>query len=146
MKNAGSCHLLVENFMEEEIRQYELGKRHLANIMGEDPDNFTQEQIDVRTPTRHLSYRFTCSWRNLMLMCFRSGTWHLVISFVNNCVAGSNWIFNAVRVVWQTCTTPDEGRVSVSSNSYVTYSNMFLYVRFYIEVLPASMSFVYASS
>ena len=33
--------------MEESIADYELGKRHLANIMGEDPDSFTQEDIDV---------------------------------------------------------------------------------------------------
>ena len=60
--------------MEEEIRQYELGKRHLANIMGEDPDNFTQEQIDVRTQAQHLSYCLTYSLINLMLLYFGSGT------------------------------------------------------------------------
>jgi len=27
--------------------EYEIGKRHLANMMGEDPDTFTQEDIDV---------------------------------------------------------------------------------------------------
>ena len=30
-----------------ELRAYETGKRHLARIMGEDPDTFTQKQIDV---------------------------------------------------------------------------------------------------
>ncbi len=34
--------------MSKEIAEYEIGKRHLANIMGVDPDNFTQEDIDVR--------------------------------------------------------------------------------------------------
>ncbi|ESO89321.1 hypothetical protein LOTGIDRAFT_183373, partial [Lottia gigantea] len=34
------------DFMQNEIEEYELGKRHLANIMGEDPDNFTQADVD----------------------------------------------------------------------------------------------------
>jgi len=34
--------------MTNEIAEYEIGKRHLANIMGEDPDSFRQEDIDVR--------------------------------------------------------------------------------------------------
>ncbi|ELU03593.1 hypothetical protein CAPTEDRAFT_148451 [Capitella teleta] len=33
-------------FMQGEISEYEIGKRHLANIMGADPDNFSQEDID----------------------------------------------------------------------------------------------------
>ena len=28
-------------------KDYELGRRHLANIMGIDPDEFTQKDIDV---------------------------------------------------------------------------------------------------
>ncbi|XP_067141140.1 small ribosomal subunit protein uS9m [Centruroides vittatus] len=35
-----------EEFIEKETREYEIGKRHLANIMGVDPDMFTQEDID----------------------------------------------------------------------------------------------------
>ena len=35
--------------MKSEIEQYDLGKRHLANIMGKDPDLFEQEDIDVCT-------------------------------------------------------------------------------------------------
>ena len=34
--------------MQSEMDDYEIGKRHLANIMGADPDNFSQEEIDVR--------------------------------------------------------------------------------------------------
>ena len=41
--------ILPESFMEKEIHDYEIGKRHLAKIMGADPDNFTQEDIDVRS-------------------------------------------------------------------------------------------------
>lgn len=33
--------------MQKEIAEYELGKRHLANIMGVDPENFGQSDIDV---------------------------------------------------------------------------------------------------
>ena len=35
-----------EEFMKAEIAEYEIGKRHLASIMGEDPDTFSQEDID----------------------------------------------------------------------------------------------------
>lgn len=27
--------------------EYEIGRRHLANIMGKDPESFTQKDIDV---------------------------------------------------------------------------------------------------
>ncbi|KAI0232694.1 28S ribosomal protein S9, mitochondrial [Lamellibrachia satsuma] len=37
---------MVDKFMTNEIAEYEIGKRHLANIMGEDPDTFRQEDID----------------------------------------------------------------------------------------------------
>ncbi|EZA55978.1 hypothetical protein DMN91_003212 [Ooceraea biroi] len=35
-----------DEFMKKEIAEYEIGKRHLANMMGEDPDNFTQRDIN----------------------------------------------------------------------------------------------------
>ena len=38
-----------ENVLKEDIHAYEIGKRHLANIMGVDPDGFEQEHIDVST-------------------------------------------------------------------------------------------------
>jgi small subunit ribosomal protein S9 len=34
-------------FMANEIYEYEIGKRHLANMMGVNPDEFTQEDIDA---------------------------------------------------------------------------------------------------
>ena len=37
-----------DEFMKEQLHQYNVGKRHLANMMGEDPETFTQEDIDVR--------------------------------------------------------------------------------------------------
>ena len=40
--------IVSDKFMTNEIAEYEIGKRHLANIMGEDPDTFRQEDIDVR--------------------------------------------------------------------------------------------------
>lgn len=38
---------LLDELMNREIAEYEIGKRHLANMMGEDPETFTQEDIDV---------------------------------------------------------------------------------------------------
>jgi len=34
-------------FMSDEIADYEIGKRHVANIMGLDPETISQEDIDV---------------------------------------------------------------------------------------------------
>jgi len=33
--------------MSDEIADYEIGKRHVANIMGLDPETISQEDIDV---------------------------------------------------------------------------------------------------
>ncbi|XP_061745197.1 small ribosomal subunit protein uS9m-like [Nerophis ophidion] len=33
-------------FIEKQVEEFNIGKRHLANMMGEDPENFTQEDID----------------------------------------------------------------------------------------------------
>lgn len=39
-----------DRFMKEQKEEFELGKRHLANMMGEDPLLYEdQEKIDVRT-------------------------------------------------------------------------------------------------
>ncbi|KAB7498979.1 28S ribosomal protein S9, mitochondrial [Armadillidium nasatum] len=35
-----------DKFMETKITEYEIGKRHLANMMGEDPQTFTQDDIN----------------------------------------------------------------------------------------------------
>lgn len=34
-------------FMEKKNVEFQIGKRHLANMMGENPDTFTQEDINV---------------------------------------------------------------------------------------------------
>lgn len=36
-----------DDFMKIQNYEFKIGKRHLANMMGEDPENFTQEDIDV---------------------------------------------------------------------------------------------------
>ncbi|KAK4302224.1 hypothetical protein Pmani_025674 [Petrolisthes manimaculis] len=36
-----------ESFMFDEWSEYEIGKRHLANIMGEDPQTFTQQDVNA---------------------------------------------------------------------------------------------------
>jgi len=35
-----------QKVLDEKIHEYEIGRRHLAKIMGEDPENFNQEKID----------------------------------------------------------------------------------------------------
>uniref|UniRef100_A0A1A8PIG6 Small ribosomal subunit protein uS9m n=3 Tax=Nothobranchius TaxID=28779 RepID=A0A1A8PIG6_9TELE len=40
-------------FVQKQIDEFEVGKRHLANMMGEDPENFSQEDID-----RSIAYLF----------------------------------------------------------------------------------------
>jgi len=39
--------MFLDKFMSEEIADYEIGKRHLANIMGLDPETISQQDIDV---------------------------------------------------------------------------------------------------
>lgn len=35
-----------DEFIRSQQQEYQIGKRHLANMMGEDPENFTQEDVD----------------------------------------------------------------------------------------------------
>ncbi|KAL6257895.1 hypothetical protein P5V15_011494 [Pogonomyrmex californicus] len=42
-----------DEFMKKEIIEYEIGKRHLANMMGEDPECFTQADVE-----RSIEYLF----------------------------------------------------------------------------------------
>lgn len=37
-----------EEYIRKQIDEFNIGKRHLANMMGEDPETFTQADIDVR--------------------------------------------------------------------------------------------------
>lgn len=46
MKLLNSIHVLDE-FITQENQLFNVGKRHLANMMGLDPESLTQEQIDV---------------------------------------------------------------------------------------------------
>ncbi|XP_033346537.1 28S ribosomal protein S9, mitochondrial-like isoform X3 [Bombus vosnesenskii] len=41
-----------KEFMKKQIAEYDIGKRYLANIMGEDPENFTQK--DINSAIRYL--------------------------------------------------------------------------------------------
>ncbi|KAL0190713.1 hypothetical protein M9458_013411, partial [Cirrhinus mrigala] len=36
----------TQEFIDKQVEEFEVGKRHLANMMGEDPETFTQEDID----------------------------------------------------------------------------------------------------
>lgn len=37
----------TQEFIQKQVEEFNTGKRHLANMMGEDVENFTQEDIDV---------------------------------------------------------------------------------------------------
>ncbi|XP_046887481.1 28S ribosomal protein S9, mitochondrial isoform X1 [Hypomesus transpacificus] len=45
-----------EEFIKKQVEEFNIGKRHLANMMGEDVENFTQEDID-----RSIAYLFPSS-------------------------------------------------------------------------------------
>lgn len=36
-----------DEFMKTQTLEFQIGRRHLANMMGEDPEAFTQDDIDV---------------------------------------------------------------------------------------------------
>ncbi|XP_037332735.2 28S ribosomal protein S9, mitochondrial [Pungitius pungitius] len=40
-------------FIQKQVEEFDIGKRHLANMMGEDPESFTQEDVD-----RSIAYLF----------------------------------------------------------------------------------------
>lgn len=42
------------DFFEKKTQEFELGKRHLANIMGYDPEKLTPEQIEVSLSSKSL--------------------------------------------------------------------------------------------
>lgn len=55
-------------FIQKQVEEFNIGKRHLANMMGEDPENFTQEDIDVRhivCVSLHISQYFYLSVFNV---------------------------------------------------------------------------------
>ena len=37
----------LDNFIKQQLHEYNIGKRHLANMMGKDPEFFTQDDVDV---------------------------------------------------------------------------------------------------
>lgn len=39
--------MLSDAFIQKEKQDFEIGKRHLANMMGEDPEHFTQADVNV---------------------------------------------------------------------------------------------------
>ena len=56
--------------MKQQTAEFEIGRRHLANMMGEDPETFTQDDIDVRNQhrtTKNESVFFSRELKNLML-------------------------------------------------------------------------------
>lgn len=39
--------------MKEKTEEFEIGKRHLAKMMGENPETFSQDKIDVISHLKH---------------------------------------------------------------------------------------------
>jgi small subunit ribosomal protein S9 len=37
----------VDQFISQQLHKFNVGKRHLANMMGQDPAFFSQEDVDV---------------------------------------------------------------------------------------------------
>lgn len=68
-----------DEFMKIQNQEYKIGKRHLANMMGEDPETFTQEDVDVselnyEVPlniVKNIYFLFVS--RMLSSICFRPG-------------------------------------------------------------------------
>uniref|UniRef100_A0A7M4F9N8 Small ribosomal subunit protein uS9m n=1 Tax=Crocodylus porosus TaxID=8502 RepID=A0A7M4F9N8_CROPO len=50
----------TQDFIKEQTEEFNLGKRHLANMMGEDPETFTQEDID--DPKELFPSKSVCQW------------------------------------------------------------------------------------
>jgi hypothetical protein len=40
--------------MKVKTEEFQIGKRHLARMMGENPETFSQEKIDVKTEHKRL--------------------------------------------------------------------------------------------
>lgn len=38
---------LGPEFIQQQVDEFDIGRRHLANMMGEDPESFCQEDVDV---------------------------------------------------------------------------------------------------
>lgn len=45
---AGGAETLSPEFIQQQVEEFNTGRRHLANMMNEDPESFSQEDIDVR--------------------------------------------------------------------------------------------------
>lgn len=60
-------------FIQKQVEEFDIGKRHLANMMGEDPENFTQEDVDVRDCSVVCMRGFSCvHWlvQTSFFLCF----------------------------------------------------------------------------
>jgi hypothetical protein len=55
--------MFLEKVLDEKIHEYEIGRRHLARIMGEDPENFNQEKIDVIQFVQNIFLYLNCYFR-----------------------------------------------------------------------------------
>ncbi|XP_028254505.1 small ribosomal subunit protein uS9m [Parambassis ranga] len=52
-KSKAGAEKYTAEYIQKQVEEFNIGKRHLANMMGEDPENFSQEDID-----RSIAYLF----------------------------------------------------------------------------------------
>ncbi len=52
----------LDNFIKQQLHEYNIGKRHLANMMGKDPEFFTQEDVDVNFDTLFALYNLSTQY------------------------------------------------------------------------------------
>lgn len=47
MWHVSKCFCISEEFIKQQLLDFQIGKRHLANMMGRDPEFFTEKDVDV---------------------------------------------------------------------------------------------------
>lgn len=91
-----------DEFMKEQTQEYQIGKRHLANMMGENPETFTQEDVNVIMHLKSLCKMFLC--------CY---------------VLERHRVFVSLWFVWEKSQTLDEttrGGVSTKESSWIWWN------------------------
>ena len=81
--------------MKAEVADFEIGKRHLANIMGEDPDSFTQADVDVSVST---SDHFYLPFFSSLCLC---NIYYLIVIFIKSVKCADNLHVNQFNLYFR---------------------------------------------
>ncbi|CAG2062589.1 unnamed protein product, partial [Timema podura] len=81
--------------MKQQLLDYNIGKRHLANMMGEDPETFTQKDIDVNPITQRnllmpILAHHQC-WRSICLLNELQGRPNQLLIVDSSCFPAPFW-------------------------------------------------------